>query len=109
MLAYIAIPLVFWLCALIAIPRRPRPGNEVEEIVYARLLGQHQNLTLLAFLVTAALFFALVCAALGAISRLSTREPGPASINAPGYHFSEPATSPYRDPRLVIDPRIGNG
>lgn len=43
-----------WLMALLAIPRRPRRDNEVEELVYARLLGRQQRLLLLAFALTAA-------------------------------------------------------
>lgn len=43
-----------WLTALLAIPRSPRVGNEVEELVYARLLGRQQRLLLLAFALTAA-------------------------------------------------------
>lgn len=60
MLAYAAIPLTCWLCALIAIPRRPRRGNEVEELVYARLLGRHELLRLLAIVATGAAFVALI-------------------------------------------------
>ena len=59
MLAYAAIPLACWLYALIAIPRRPRFGNEVEELVYARLMGQ-QRLILVAVVVSAAAFLMLV-------------------------------------------------
>jgi hypothetical protein len=53
MLAYAAIPLTCWLCALVAIPRKARIGNEVEELVYARLLGRQQRLVLLACIVSA--------------------------------------------------------
>lgn len=60
MLAYAAIPLTCWLCALIAAPRRPRVGNEVAELVYIRLLGRQQWLVLLAAVATAVLFVALV-------------------------------------------------
>ena len=62
MLAYAAIPLTCWLCALIAAPRRPHPGNEVAELVYIRLLGRQQWLVLLAAMATAALFIALAIA-----------------------------------------------
>jgi len=50
------------LCALIAAPRRPHPGNEVAELVYIRLLGRQQWLVLLAAMATAALFIALAIA-----------------------------------------------
>jgi hypothetical protein len=56
-LAYTAIPLTCWLRALIAIPRKPPLGNEVEEMVYARLLGRQQSLVLLALATTALVFF----------------------------------------------------
>jgi hypothetical protein len=62
MFAYVAIPLTCWMCALVAIPRRPRRGNEVEEFVYARLLGRSQRVALLALVVTAVAFFTFVLA-----------------------------------------------
>src|ERR1700730_10940044 len=52
----IAVPLTCWLCVLLAFPRKPRVGNEVEGLVYARLLGRQQRLLLLALLVTALTF-----------------------------------------------------
>jgi hypothetical protein len=55
MWSLIAIPLTCWLCALVALPRKPRLGNEVEELVYTRLLGRHHFLVLLALLATAVL------------------------------------------------------
>jgi len=57
-----AIPLTCWLCALIAIPRCPRVGNEVEELVYARLLGRQQWLVLLASVLTGAALLAIILA-----------------------------------------------
>jgi len=60
MFAYAAIPLTCWLCALLATPRKPRVGNEVEELVYSRLLGRQQMVALLALLVTAAAVLAIV-------------------------------------------------
>ena len=62
MLAYAAIPLTCWLAALLATPRRPRLGNEVEELVYARLLGRQECLRLLAIVATAVAFFVFVLA-----------------------------------------------
>jgi hypothetical protein len=56
----IAIPLTCWLCAFVALPRKPRLGNEVEELVYARLLGRHHLLVLLALLATVVLALAVV-------------------------------------------------
>ena len=62
MLTVAAIPLTLWLAVLVARPRRPLPGNDVAELVYARLLGRQQRLALLAFGATAALFLALFIA-----------------------------------------------
>lgn len=55
-----AIPITCWLCALIALPRRPLPDNEVQEIVYSRLLGRQRLLALFALLVTGTMFLAFV-------------------------------------------------
>jgi hypothetical protein len=60
MVAWVAVLLTCWLCALVAIPRKPRIGNEVEELVYARLLGREQRLVLLACVVTVATLLVLV-------------------------------------------------
>ncbi|MGI8857016.1 MAG: hypothetical protein ACR2JW_14810 [Thermomicrobiales bacterium] len=60
MLMYAAIPLTCWLCALVAIPRKPLPNNEVQELVYSRLLGRQERLALLAFVVTAVAFIVFV-------------------------------------------------
>ncbi|MHB8647303.1 MAG: hypothetical protein ACYDAR_16065 [Thermomicrobiales bacterium] len=60
MVTLIAVALTCWLCSLIALPRRPLPNNEMQELVYARLLGRHHVLRLLALIVTAVLFLALV-------------------------------------------------
>lgn len=54
MLASAAIPLTFWLCALLAAPRTPLPGNEMAERVYNRLLGRQEMLRLLAIAATVA-------------------------------------------------------
>jgi hypothetical protein len=60
MLTIALIPLTCWLCAFLAVPRKPRVGNEVEELVYARLLGREQRLLLLACAVTVVTLFVLV-------------------------------------------------
>ncbi len=75
MLAYAVVPLTCWLCALIAIPRRPRVGNEVEELVYARLLGRQQRLVLLASVLTGAALLAIILALPGH----ATADPGRAA------------------------------
>ncbi len=54
----VSVPLVLWLAALVARPRRPLPNNEVEELVYSRLLGRHERLMLLALIATGLVFFA---------------------------------------------------
>ncbi len=51
----------FWLCALLTWPRRPRPSDEGDELVYRRLVGQRQSLMLLALLTTALLCLLLLC------------------------------------------------
>jgi len=48
MSTFIAVALTGWLCVLVVIPRKPLPNNEVQELVYSRLLGRHQRLTMLA-------------------------------------------------------------
>lgn len=68
-----------WAAALIAIPRKPLPHNEVQELVYARLLGRQHRAILLAIIVTALGFFALVSSipvnpAVQAIDDLSTQQ-----------------------------------
>lgn len=57
-----AIPLTCWLCALVAMPRKPQWGNEVEELVYSRLLGRQQRLVMLAFGLTVAAILTFVLA-----------------------------------------------
>lgn len=53
-----------WLAAWLACPRRPRGGDEVAELVRARLLGQRDRLLLLALLTTALLGAGALIAAL---------------------------------------------
>jgi hypothetical protein len=60
MLTLLSISITCWLCALVAVPHRPLPDNEVAERVYSRLLGRRQRLLLLALLPTGAAFVALV-------------------------------------------------
>lgn len=52
MLAFAIAALICWVVVLAARPRRPLPGNEVQELVYSRLLGRQQMLMLLALLAT---------------------------------------------------------
>lgn len=59
MVTLTAIVCTFWLCALLARPRKPLRGNEVQELVYSRLLGRQQTLMLLAVFATAAILIAL--------------------------------------------------
>jgi hypothetical protein len=49
-----------WIAAFITMPHKPLPNNEVEELVYARLLGRQQRVLFLAIIVTVLGFFALV-------------------------------------------------
>lgn len=62
MLMLAMIPLTCWLCVLIAMPRKPLPDNEVQELVYSRLLGRHQRLTLLAVSLTGAALLTFILA-----------------------------------------------
>lgn len=52
MLTLVAVPITCWICALIVRPRRPLPGNEVQELVHSRLCGKQQRLILLALMAT---------------------------------------------------------
>lgn len=49
-----------WIAAFVAAPHKPLPHNEVQELVYARLLGRQQRIVLLASIVTAIAFFVLI-------------------------------------------------
>jgi hypothetical protein len=62
----IAIPLTCWVCAFLTRPRNPRLSHEVEDRVYARLLGRQHWLILVATLVTVGALLALVLALPGA-------------------------------------------
>jgi hypothetical protein len=60
MVTLTAVALTCWFCALLALPRKPRLNDEVQELVYARLLGRQQVLMLVALVATAGAFFAFV-------------------------------------------------
>lgn len=60
MVTLAAVALTCWLCSLIALPRKPLPNNEVQELVYGRLLGRQHFLMLLALVATVAAFLTLV-------------------------------------------------
>jgi len=62
MLAYAVVPLTCWVCAWLAKPGEPLPGNEVQELVYSRLLGRQQRLVLLASVLTGAALLAIILA-----------------------------------------------
>ncbi len=70
MITLIAVALTCWVCSLIALPRKPLLNNEVQELVYARLLGRQHTLMLLALIVTAGALLTLV-----AIARPSHSDP----------------------------------
>lgn len=61
MVALATIPLTCWLCAWLATPGKPLRGDEVQELVYGRLLGRHQRLMPLALILTGGmlLFFVI--------------------------------------------------
>jgi hypothetical protein len=76
MYAFIAIPILCWLCVLLARPRRPRAGDEAGELAYVRALGRRQWLAFAAIALTVA---ALV--AVGVLSRgVGNRETEPVSM-----------------------------
>lgn len=52
--------MICWVMVLVARPRKPLPGNEVQELVYSRLLGRQQMLMLLALFVTAVVLLLIV-------------------------------------------------
>jgi hypothetical protein len=60
MWTFVVIPATCWLCVLLAHPRRPLPDHEVEELVYARLLGRYQRLILVALIATGVGVFGLL-------------------------------------------------
>lgn len=49
-----------WIAVFLVAPHKPLPNNEVQELVYARLLGRQQRVILLAVIVTAVAFLALI-------------------------------------------------
>ncbi len=65
MIALLSITITCWLCALIAIPRKPRLDNEVAELVYRRLVGRHQLLVALA---VSATLVATLCALVSVVA-----------------------------------------
>ncbi len=60
MVALATIPLTCWLCAWLARPRKPLRGNEVQELVYGRLLGRQQCLIVLALLLTGGMLLCMI-------------------------------------------------
>lgn len=59
-MTFIAVALTCWLCTLVASPQKPLPGNEVQELVYARLLGRRERVMLLAIAMTIIAFASIV-------------------------------------------------
>jgi hypothetical protein len=60
MVALATIPLTCWLCAWLARPSKPLRDNEVQELVYGRLLGSDRRLTLLALLLTGGMLLCVI-------------------------------------------------
>jgi hypothetical protein len=69
----VAVALTCWLCAVLALPRKPRRNDELQELVYARLLGRQQTLMLVALVATALAFMVFVA---GLPQRTGTDEEG---------------------------------
>lgn len=81
MVTLTAVALTCWLCSLIALPRKPLPNNEVQELVYARLLGRQHLLMLLALVATAGALLTLI--ALARPSRIDSDFSAARRLNPP--------------------------
>src|SRR5690242_3048607 len=79
-----------WLCLAIVTPRKPRWGNEVEELVYTRLLGRQHLL----FGVIAALTVALALVLVVTLPQRMTSVIAPPPIAPPQVIASNFAPSP---------------
>ena len=66
MLAFVAVPLTCWMCALLAFPGKPIAGHELQELVYRRLVGRQQLLMAVAAVATLAVTIGVVISALAA-------------------------------------------
>ncbi len=60
MSVYAVIPVTCWLCALLAIPRKPTLDHEAQELVYRRLVARQQWMVAGAILATALAALALL-------------------------------------------------
>ena len=60
MLTLAAIALTSWLCALLATPRKPTSHQEVQELVYRRLVARQQWMVAGAVVATAVTALALL-------------------------------------------------
>jgi hypothetical protein len=89
MITLAAVALTCWLCSLIALPRKPLPNNEVQELVYARLLGRQHLLMLLALIATAGALLALV-----ALARPSRIDPDFSAARRPNAPCVQSAYDP---------------
>jgi hypothetical protein len=95
MLALAMIPLTCWLCAWLARPSKPLRGNEVQELVYGRLLGRHQRLLLLALLLTGGL---LLCLLIALPQRIDSTLQSVRGAHAEcAHHLGNDGTHPGRD------------
>jgi hypothetical protein len=87
MLALIAVPIVCWLCILLVWPRRPRAGDEVNELAYIRALRRRQWLAFLATALTVVTLVAIVTT-----TRIdSPAESAPAPMETPAAPQATPA------------------
>ncbi len=62
-----------WIAAFIAMPRKPLPHNEMQELVYTRLLGGHHRVLLLAVVGTVIGLLVLVLSMPSSVTALSNR------------------------------------
>lgn len=102
MVTLAAVALTCWLCALLARPSKPLPNNEVQELVYVRLLGRQQLLMLLAMIVTAGAFLALLT-----VGRPNRIDPGFHAVRHPnascvqGTYAPGPCAAPQAGTRVI--------
>jgi hypothetical protein len=91
MVALAMIPLTCWVCAWLARPSKPLPGNEVQELAYGRLLGRHQR-RLLALLLSGGLLLCSLIALPRRIDRTlrSVRGAHAACAHRPGNDGTHP-------------------
>jgi hypothetical protein len=102
MVTLAAVALTCWLCAVLAMPRKPRLNDEIQELVYARLLGRQQTLMLIALVATAGALFAFVALARPAHINLDLNGVRhPYARCTYGTYDPGPCAAPGADPQVI--------